>query len=89
MPSHFMKNLEKYAEHDALVFEKLGFFDIGLHVFLGWWDALADHYVHLTKEKISKEEVVEKLKLRLKPIHRSNRLVRAEDANDAIDKKEN
>ena len=83
MPSHFMKNLEKYAEHDALIFDQLGFFDIGLHVFCGWWDALADHYVHLTKEKLSKEDVIKKLKLRLKPIKRSNRLVRASDADDA------
>ena len=87
MPSHFMKNLEKYAENDALVFQQVGFFDIGLHVFLGWWDALADHYVHLTKEKISKEEVIKKLKLRLKPINRTNRLVRAEDTDDAADNK--
>ena len=89
MPSHFMNNLEKYAEHDALVFQKVGFFDIGVHVFFGWWDALADHYVHLTQKKVSKQEVIKKLKFRLQPINRTNRLVRAEDAaNDTDDKKE-
>ena len=34
-----------------------------------------------------KEEVIKKLKLRLKPINRTNRLVRAEDADDAADNK--
>ena len=77
MPSHFLKNLEKYAENDAIVFDGLGFFDIGLHVFMGWWDSLAEHYVHFTKEKKSNEEVIALLKERLQPIQRSNRVVNA------------
>ena len=83
MPSHFLNNLEKYAENDPVVFDGLGFFDIGVHVFLGWYDGLYDHYVHFTKEKRSREEVIAELKLRLQPIHRTNRLVKAADAVDA------
>ena len=82
MPSQFLKNLEKYAENDAVVFDGLGFFDIGLHVFMGWWDSLAEHYVHFTKEKKSKEEVIAMLKVRLQPIERSNRAIQASDLKE-------
>jgi len=35
----------------------------------GWWDKIYDeHYVHLTKEKRSREEVIAMLKASLKPI---------------------
>lgn len=77
MPKHFLDNLETYAENNALIFDGLGFFDIGLHVFMGWWDGLADHYVHLSKEKKTKEEVIANLKLRCTPILRKNRRTHA------------
>lgn len=75
MPFEFMNNLDQYAEHKAVVFDNLGFFDVGILVMSGKWDTLYDHYVHLGLEKKSKEEVIADLKLRLKPIHRTNRAV--------------
>jgi len=80
LASHFLNNLEKYVENDVLVFDGLGFFDIGLNVMLGRLDYLADHYVHFTKVKKSKEDIIQELKVRLKPIHRTNRLVEAKDS---------
>ena len=75
LASHFLNNIEKYVANDVLIFDGLGFFDIGLNVFLGRLDVLADHYVHFTKEKKSKSEIIKELKVRLQPIHRNNRLV--------------
>jgi fatty acid desaturase len=76
---YFLKNLEKYAENNVLVFNGLGFFDIGLNVMLGRLDFLADHVVHFTKEKKSKDEIIAKLKICLQPIARTNRMVKAKD----------
>lgn len=80
LASHFLNNIEKYVANDVLVFDGLGFFDIGLNVFLGRLDVLADHYVHFTKEKKSKAEIIKELKVRLQPIRRNNRLVDAKDS---------
>jgi len=87
MAFHFLNNLEKYVENDVLVFDGLGFFDIGLNVMLGRLDLLADHVVQFTKEKKCKADVVAELKLRLKPINRSNRLVSAKGSqhNDKVE----
>jgi len=42
MPKDFLENLEAYAENEAICFVGLGFFDVGVHVMLGWWDKLYD-----------------------------------------------
>lgn len=69
MPKDFLENLEAYAENEVICFKGLGFFDVGLHVMFGWWDKIYDqHYVHLTKEKRSREEVIAFLKSCLKPV---------------------
>ena len=41
---------------------------MGLYVILGWWEKLSEHYVHLTKEKKSKDEIIKYLKTRVLPI---------------------
>lgn len=58
MPGHFMKNIDKYAENNVVIFSGLGFFDIGINVMTQNWDVLADHYVHLGKTKMTKAEVI-------------------------------
>lgn len=73
MPGHFLKNIDKYAENKCVIFSGLGFFDIGINVMTKNWDVLAEHYVHLGKTKKTKAEVIEDLKLRVTPIHRTNR----------------
>jgi len=70
MPAEFLNNIDKYAENKAIVFEGIGFFDVGVKVMLGQWDSLYQHYVHFGQEKKTKEEVIEDLKMRLKPINR-------------------
>ena len=87
LASHFLNNIEKYVANDVLVFDGLGFFDIGLNVMLGRFEFLADHYVHFTKEKRSNAEIIKELKIRLQPIHRTNRLVEAKESEEY--KKEN
>lgn len=83
MPVEFASNLEQYAEHDPVVFERTGFFDVGLNVVFrskidpeGAWRWLYEHFVHLTPEKRSFEEVKAFLQERLRPIparHRGDR----------------
>lgn len=75
MPLHFLMNLEKYAEHDPVVFDRCGFFDISLNLVIrqkfdpdGAWKWLIDRFVHFTPEKRSDAEVKAFLQERLKPI---------------------
>lgn len=74
MPAEFLKDIDTYAKNGAVVFDGLGFFDVGVNVMMGNWDTLFEHYVHLGKEKRSKEEVIKDLKYRLVPIKRDNKV---------------
>jgi hypothetical protein len=47
MPYEFLINLDKYAENQVVIFDNLGFFDVGILVMTGNWDKLYEHYVHL------------------------------------------
>jgi fatty acid desaturase len=74
MPIKFLNELEKYAEHDPVMFDCSGFFDIGLNFLIrkqfdpdGAWKWAYEHFIHLTKEKRSFEEVKAFLEERLKP----------------------
>ena len=62
------ETLEKHAKEDALVFEGVHFFDVGLCVMLGKLDYLAERYVFYGQKKRTKEEIVMELKRRLEPI---------------------
>eukprot|EP00894_Picocystis_sp_ML_P003519 jgi/Pico_ML_1/54036/g455.t2 len=42
LPIQFMETIEKHIEEGALVFEGIGFFDVGLAIFTGRLDWLAD-----------------------------------------------
>lgn len=75
MPLHFLTNLEKYAEHEPVVFDRCGFFDISLNLLIrqkfdpdGAWQWLIDRFVHFTPEKRSDAEVKAFLQERLMPI---------------------
>lgn len=71
MPYHFLQNLEKFRDCGAVVFHSCFFNDVGIAVMTGNWKWLYDHYVHLTPEKRSFEEVKADLQIRLKPIIRN------------------
>jgi hypothetical protein len=75
LPYEFLNNLDLYAQNKCVVFDNLGFFDVGDLVMLRRCDTLYDHYVHLGLEKKSKEEVIADLKLRLTAIHRKNKVI--------------
>jgi len=75
MPLSFLKNLEKYAEHDPVVFDRCGFFDIGLNFLIrksfdpdGAWSWAAEHLVSFGPEKRSVAEARSFLEERLTPI---------------------
>lgn len=74
MPYEFLMNLEKYAPHEPIMFDRSGFFDIGLNFLIrkqfdpdGAWKWAYEHFIHLTPEKRSFEEVKALLEERLKP----------------------
>ena len=73
LPWHFYENIEKFAEHDPMVFEGLSFMDVGIHIMAGMHRKLFQHYVHLTPEKISFEEFMTKLDDRVQPIDQTQR----------------
>ncbi|MFY7787287.1 MAG: fatty acid desaturase family protein [Thermoflexibacteraceae bacterium] len=67
MPVEFQKNVQKYAEEKALVFEKLDFFAVWLLLMLKRYDWLASFYVQLNPEKpLSKEQIIALMKERTK-----------------------
>ena len=68
--THFSQKetLEKHAKEDALVFDGLHFFDVGMCVMLGRLEYLAERYVYYGQKKRTKKEIVMELKRRLEPI---------------------
>jgi fatty acid desaturase len=77
LPTEFLSNIEQYVEHDPIIFDRAGFFDVGFNLVIrakfdpeGAWKWLTDRFVHLTPEKRSDAEVRALLQERLKPIPR-------------------
>ena len=68
LPSSFVQNIDRYVEEDAIVFEGLNVFKVGMLVFLGRYDILAEHVVPLAPR--SPEGVEAWLRSRLVPIGR-------------------
>ena len=69
-PSTFVKRLEEHAEKDTLVFHGIGFFDVGVAIFLRRYGWLADRYVNIGQKPRTREEVIELLKDRVRPVER-------------------
>ena len=61
-----MKQLDRMNQEKAMTFANIGFFEATALVFLGKLDVLADKAV--TPWDVSKEELIEIMKERLKPI---------------------
>lgn len=73
LPVQFMETLGKHGEEGALVFEGIGFFDVGLAVFMGRLDWLADRCVFLQDgvDSASKKDLLKGIMTeRLRPIVR-------------------
>lgn len=76
MPQRFMDDIANHAKNDAFIFDGISVFDVGVMVFSGRLDKLAEHYVHYgqTPTPRSKDQIVAELRRRLVPI----------DAPDAV-----
>jgi len=70
LPSYFVKNKEKFEKNSSLTFEGLEYNQVGIYMFLGWYELLAKHYVHLgsPETKKSEQELVQLFKEWLVPI---------------------
>jgi fatty acid desaturase len=71
LPNYFIQKQDKFLENRSLTFEGVEYLEIGLYVFMGWYDNLWKHYVQLEKDdnkKITKEQFIEMIKNWLTPI---------------------
>jgi hypothetical protein len=73
LPEKFMATLEDHAQADALVFQGIGFFDVGVAVLTGRWAMLVRHLVPVSERMagMSEAELVELLKARVRPVSRT------------------
>ncbi|KAK9858460.1 hypothetical protein WJX84_011199 [Apatococcus fuscideae] len=70
LPKRFTQTLVDHAEHKALLFEGIGFFDVGLAVFCRHWHVLLKHLLILDPQldKLPPAEKIRLLKSRLSPV---------------------
>lgn len=68
LPEQFVATLDQFAKNDGLIFDGVGFFDVGIAVMCGRLHWLADRYVNVGQPARSREEIVVLLKHRLKPV---------------------
>lgn len=75
LPTCFHNTLDTHLKHGAITFRDIHFFDVGLLVMAGWLHRLAEHYVHLGPADTAptKDQVVEILRARLKPVPQEGR----------------
>ena len=67
-PAKFIEKLDEHAARDALVFNEIGFFHVGLALFFKAHGYLADHYVNVGQPKRTREELIALMKERLRPM---------------------
>lgn len=68
MPSDFARNLDRYRDEGAVVFDGIDYFQIWALLMLKRYDALARRYVELRAEPRSVEEIVAHLRQRTRPV---------------------
>eukprot|EP00934_Nitzschia_sp_Nitz4_P001846 Nitzschia sp. Nitz4//scaffold34_size148208//138353//139549//NITZ4_002998-RA/size148208-processed-gene-0.26-mRNA-1//1//CDS//3329548849//1846//frame0 len=69
LPELFLKNIEKHAANDSLVFSGIGSMEVGTLALNGQFDVLADHYLNVGQPKRTREELIAEFKRRMLPIH--------------------
>eukprot|EP01033_Poteriospumella_lacustris_P012007 gene12007-8573_t len=67
LPAHQASKVEEFKRHRASVFHTLSIAELSIFILLGLWDKLAEYYVDYTG-KMTKEEIIEMLKVRAKRI---------------------
>ena len=73
LPEKFIETLEDFAKNDGLIFDSVGFLDVGLAVMLGKLDWLADKYVYVGQPTQSKAQIVEMLRYRLQKVRNAKK----------------
>ena len=68
MPQRFLDNFESYKAGDAIVFEGISFFEVGIMIFTGQLHKLASYVVQIQDKKRSQAEIVAMFEHRFKPI---------------------
>jgi len=69
-PEKFMATLEDQAAKDTILFENIGFLEVGIAVLTGNLGTLADKYVQMPgAPRRTREEVIAMFKHRLQPVH--------------------
>ena len=68
MPGEFEKNIAKYAEERAFIFEGIDFFQVWLYLMLHQYNALARRVVHIDGKQRTIDETIAMLRERLTPI---------------------
>jgi len=68
LPHGFLKDLKKCIEEDAIIFNGIGFFDVGFFVVTGQFSRLAKHYVNIGNKYKSEEDIIKMFISRLKRI---------------------
>lgn len=67
-PLEFIKNKDKYAENEAIVFDGLDFLEVFIHLMRKRYVVLAEHFVNIDGRYTSDEEVIRMLKRRTQKI---------------------
>lgn len=68
LPDLFLKNLDKHAKNDSLIFDGIGPMEVGTFVLNGKFDQLADYYLNVGQPKRTREELIAEFKRRLTPV---------------------
>lgn len=68
MPVEFQKNMDKYAENNAIIFEGIDFQIVWFHLMCNNYKALAKRFVNIGNRFSNDDEVINFLKSRLQPI---------------------
>jgi hypothetical protein len=73
MPDDFLRNIDKYRDEGAVIFQGVDYFEIWILLMTGQYRKLASHYVNLDPSRpMTEDEVIAHLKTRLSPVDDSH-----------------
>jgi len=73
MPQRFLDTIDKHAEEDAICLRGMAGHEVALRLFAGKYESLADRWLDLSSPAHTREEKVQIIKDRLKPIVRKTK----------------
>jgi hypothetical protein len=84
MPVEFARDLQKYCDNDAIIFEGIDFTGVWVQLMLRNYGTLADKFVDLRAERRSRDEIIALLKERTRPLEAPKKKRRARGALEAV-----